>query len=170
MRIEKITEREGRKLLPDLVELLRNTVNNGASVGFIPPLEVETAQLYWLDTFKEIDKGERVLLVSHTDNRLTGSAQLALATKQNGLHRAEVQKVIVHRDFRRRGIGRRLMDSLESAARDLGRTLLVLDTEEGSAGEQLYTDCGYTRVGLIPKYALAANGEFISTVLFYKLI
>jgi len=168
--IEQITEREGRKLLPDLVELLRDTVNNGASVGFIPPLEVETAQRYWLDTFQEVEKAERVLLVSHGDKRLTGSAQLALATKQNGLHRAEVQKVIVHSDFRRRGIGCALMESLEMAARDLGRCLLVLDTEEGSAGEKLYTDCGYTRAGLIPKYALAANGEFISTVLFYKLI
>jgi GNAT superfamily N-acetyltransferase len=96
--------------------------------------------------------------------------QLALVTKQNGLHRAEVQKLLVHTDFRQRGIARALMSAVEEAARAVGRTLLVLDTEQGSIAEQLYERCGYARSGIIPHYALSTDGSLITTVVFYKLL
>ena len=47
--------------------------------------------------------------------------------------------------------------------------LLVLDTERGSNAEQLYQRVGYTRVGVIPQFALNHDGsQLIDTVLFYK--
>jgi acetyltransferase len=62
------------------------------------------------------------------------------------------------------------MRAAEEIARKEGRTLLVLDTEQGSSAEELYVKCGYTRAGVIPRYALGADRSFISTVVFYKLI
>ena len=62
------------------------------------------------------------------------------------------------------------MAAAEHAGRNAGRTLLVLDTEEGSPAEQLYLKCGYTRSGVIPQFALSAGGSLITTVVFYKLI
>ncbi len=51
------------------------------------------------------------------------------------------------------------------------RSLLVLDTEGGSAGERLYERVGYTRVGVIPGFALNHNGStLIDAVFFYKLL
>jgi ribosomal protein S18 acetylase RimI-like enzyme len=96
--------------------------------------------------------------------------QLALATKENGRHRAEVQKLLVHTRFRRRGIARSLMSAVEKAALRMGRTLLVLDTEEGSPAERPYEKCGYARAGIIPQYARSAEGSLISTVIFYRLL
>ena len=168
--IETLTAPEARELLPSLVALLQDIVNGGASIGFVPPLDTKTAERYWLSTITEVANGERVLLVSREANIVTGSVQLALSTKQNGLHRAEVQKLLVHTQFRGRGMGRALMFEVEEAASHSGRTLLVLDTEQGSIAEKLYLTHGYQRVGVIPQYALAANGSLTSTVVFYRVL
>src|SRR5437667_11280627 len=76
---------------PKLVALLQDSVNSGASVGFLPPLPVEVAEEYWLETLNEVSRGKRVLLVSREGEAVTGAVQLALVTKQPSLHRAEVQ-------------------------------------------------------------------------------
>jgi ribosomal protein S18 acetylase RimI-like enzyme len=169
-RIERLSEEQARLLVPQLAALLQDTVQSGSSVGFLPPLTVEAAEEYWLETLSEVAQGKRILLVSSEAEDLTGTVQLALATRQNGLHRAEVQKLLVHTRFRQRGIARALMGAVEESARATGRTLLVLDTEQGSIAEQLYEKSGYTRSGVIPHYALGADGSMITTVVFYKLL
>ena len=169
-KIERLSEEEARPHLQQLAALLQDSVHNGSSVGFLPPVTRETAEEYWLETLSEVAQGKRILLVASEDGRVMGSVQLALAARQNGLHRAEVQKVLVHTDFRRRGLARELMLAAEEAARSAGRTLLVLDTEQGSPAERLYEKCGYTRSGVIPQYALNTEGSLITTVVFYKLL
>ncbi len=169
-KIERLSEEQAKPLLPKLAALLQDAVQSGSSVGFLPPLTLEAAEEYWLETLNEVAQGKRILLVSSEGAGVTGAVQLALATKQNGLHRAEVQKLFVHTSFRQRGIARALMNAVEESARAAGRTLLVLDTEQGSIAEQLYEKCGYTRAGVIPQYALSADYSLISTVVFYKLL
>lgn len=167
---ERLSAEQARPLLPKLIALLQDAVHSGSSVGFLPPLTFKTAEEYWLETLNEVAQAKRVLLVSREAGEITGTVQLALATKQNGLHRAEVQKLLVHTSFRHRGIGRALMSAVEDAARSEGRTLLVLDTEQGSIAEKLYERCGYMRAGVIPQFARTTDGSMISTVLFYKLL
>ncbi|MFN2539687.1 MAG: GNAT family N-acetyltransferase [Mycobacteriales bacterium] len=153
---------------PKLVELLVATVNAGASVSFVAPLSQEAASSYWLSVAEQVARGERIVLA--TDD-LTGCIHLVLATQPNGLHRAEVQKMLVHPAARRQGLGRSLLAAAEAHARTIGRTLLVLDTEQGSAGEDLYRACGWQRVGTIPDFALNGAGTaLIPTVFFYKLL
>jgi ribosomal protein S18 acetylase RimI-like enzyme len=169
--IERLSEEQARPLLPKLVALLQDTVQSGSSVGFLPPLTFEAAENYWLETLDEVAQGKRILLVSsEAGDIVTGTVQLALVTKQNGLHRAEVQKLLVHTGFRHRGIAYALMGAVEESARASERTLLVLDTEQGSIAEKLYEKYGYTRAGVIPQYALSTDGSLITTVLFYKLL
>jgi acetyltransferase len=168
--IEILSGGQAQHILPRLVALLQDSVQSGASVGFLPPLAFEAAEEYWLETLNEVTQGRRILLVASEAGDVAGTVQLALATKQNGLHRAEVQKLVVHTRFRHRGIARALMGAAEEAARKAGRTLLVLDTEQGGAAERLYAKCGYTRAGAIPQYALNAERSLITTVVFYKLI
>ncbi|HEY0079256.1 MAG TPA: GNAT family N-acetyltransferase [Pyrinomonadaceae bacterium] len=169
-KVESLSEEQARPLVPGLVALLQDAVHNGSSVGFLPPVAFDTAEEYWLETLDEVAKERRILLVSSEAGAVTGAVQLALVVKENGRHRAEVQKLLVHTSFRGRGIARALMTAAEEAARAAGRTLLVLDTEEGSVAEKLYEKCGYTRAGVIPQYALTTDGSMISTVVFYKLI
>ena len=60
------------------------------------------------------------------------------------------------------------MADLERWARELGFTLLLLDTVKGDAAEQLYASMGWTRAGEVPNYALRPHGTLCATVYFYR--
>jgi ribosomal protein S18 acetylase RimI-like enzyme len=149
-----------------LSALLIDAVEGGASVGFVGPLKAEEARAYWRGVREELDRG-LLLLAAREGERLVGAVQLAPAQKRNGRHRAEVQKLLVLREFRGRGVGETLMRAIEDEARRLGRWLLVLDTAT-SAAERLYRKLGYQRAGAIPEFAESSAGGFDATVLYYK--
>jgi ribosomal protein S18 acetylase RimI-like enzyme len=151
----------------DLVDLLTDAVNGGASVSFLAPLKPEDAAAYWQKVAADMHKGERILLVALENERVIGSVQLVLATQPNAPHRAEVQKLLVHNQHRRKGIGRALMLAIEEHARRINRWLIVLDTASRAA-EQLYEQVGYTRLGIIPEFALNTGGNPEGTTVFYK--
>ena len=156
---------------PALVALLRDAVDSGASVGFLPPLGADEASAYWTSVIGGLRDGSRVLLVARDGARgLVGAAQLELAVRANAAHRAEVTKVMVHRQARRRGVGRALMLAVEAHARRLGRTTLVLDTRQGDPSEVLYRAVGWTFAGAIPDYARSAGGALDATAFYYKLL
>jgi len=170
LTVAALTAADAIANLDDLTGLLRNVVDDGAAIGFMPPLAAEEACTYWRGIAADLANGPRVLLVAHSDGVLVGSVQLDPAMRPNGLHRAEVQKLMVHTVARRQGVGRALINAVEEAARELGRTLLVLDTRQDDAGESLYRSLGYIEAGSIPNYARSANGELHATVLFYKIL
>ena len=53
-------------------------------------------------------------------------------------------------------------------ARAEGKTLLVLDTVTGDDAERLYERLGWTKVGVIPGYALYPDGRPCDTTVFWK--
>ena len=163
-----MTPAAARAQQPALIELLRDAVESGASIGFLMPFNLALAEKFWADMIADVEANRRVLLAAYDDDRLVGTAQLALAERENSQHRAEVQKVLVHTRARRRGIARLLMQALEAEAQAAARTLLVLDTCAGSDAEHLYQRCGYTAAGRIPNYALFPDGAPCTTVLYYK--
>jgi GNAT superfamily N-acetyltransferase len=79
-----------------------------------------------------------------------------------------VAKLLVRKAWRRRGAARALMAAIESVAREAGRSLLVLDTMQGSTAEQMYRSLGWIEVGPIPDYAAWPDGRLGATVVFYK--
>jgi GNAT superfamily N-acetyltransferase len=75
--------------------------------------------------------------------------------------------MLVHRRARSQGIGSALLQAAEDTARDCAKTLLVLDTASDEA-ERLYERQGWTRVGVIPGYALLPEGGLCATTLYYR--
>jgi len=148
----------------ELSKLLKCVVDDGASIGFLPPLDIADAESYWED----VTSPGVVLFVAVMDGRIAGTVQLHLCRKQNGAHRAEIAKLIMHPDYRRLGIGRALMHAAEQRAVQEGRSLLVLDTREGDPSNELYRSIGYIHAGRIPGFAISANGGLDATVLYYK--
>ncbi len=165
--IARVDATAAQVLLPELIHLLRETVDDGASIGFWSPLTEAEAEHYWREVIADLDAGRRILLVARLGQAVVGSGQLEPAHKRNGAHRAEVQKLMVTPAARRRGIGRTLLSALEDEARLAGRTLLVLDTRRGDPSEQLYTQQGYIRVGVIPRYTIEPDGSHADTVIYY---
>jgi ribosomal protein S18 acetylase RimI-like enzyme len=152
-----------------LADVLVDCVEGGASVGFMLPLDRERAEQFWTAALESTSRNERIVLVAEDEDTgvVVGTVQLMLTAPENQPHRAEISKMLVHRSARNRGIAAALMRAAEEAARDDGRTLLVLDTASDAA-ERLYQRLGWQRVGLIPGYALWPAGGLVDTVVFYK--
>lgn len=170
IHIERLDAGAAQAAIPDLIEILRDVVNAGASVGFLPPLDADEARAYWEDVVADLPGGYRIMLVARQGTRVVGTVQLDLAKRPNGRHRAEVQKLLVHRSVQHRGIARALMAEAERQAQAAGRSLLVLDTRQGDLAEALYERIGFVRAGVIPEFALNAEGGRDATVLFYKIL
>lgn len=160
--------REAAELSPaeyvQLAELIVTVVNDGASIGYLPPMVFADADAYWHSVLGP----NRVLLLAEEAGQIVGSAQLHLEPRPNGNHRAEVAKVMVHPTARRRGLGRALMTRLEEIAQRNDRSLLVLDTREGDPSNDLYLSLGFVEAGRIPGYCRSEKGGFDATVVYYK--
>ncbi|MET0332739.1 MAG: GNAT family N-acetyltransferase [Rhizobacter sp.] len=151
-----------------LCELLVDCVEGGASVGFVSPMSIAKAEVFWRGVGESVARGETVLLVARDgEGRIEGTVQLVLATKENQPHRADVSKLLVHRRARGRGVGALLMREAEAHARRIGRTVLVLDTATPEA-ERLYQREGWSLCGTIPDYALMPDGVLCATTIFFK--
>jgi len=138
-------------------------VAHGAGVNFVAPLDPDVAMGWWRDRVALAQSGAITAIGARDDGaagdgRLLGCVLLIRAPQQNGPHRADVSKLLVHSGARRRGIARALMTELERVARADGRWLLVLDTETGSDADATYRALGWNPVGTIPDYALRTDG------------
>ncbi|MFP2908296.1 GNAT family N-acetyltransferase [Pyxidicoccus sp. 3LFB2] len=152
-----------------LADVLIDCVEGGASVSFMLPMTREKAVTFWRGVAEGVARGERVLLVAEDrEGHIIGTVQLLTALPENQPHRADIAKMLVHRRARRRGVAQRLMAAIDAAAREEGKTVLVLDTVTGGEAERLYERAGWQRVGVVPKFALMPDGAFCGTTFFYK--
>ncbi len=156
---------EGR-VAEQLRRLLIDVVGDGASIGFLPPLSEEEADRYW----GGVAGDDTVLWIARLGEETIGTVQLHLCAKANGSHRAEIAKLMVAPNARRRGVARLLMETAEARAKAEGRSLLVLDTREGDPSNRLYASMGYVQAGRIPSFARSADGTLDATILYYKTL
>lgn len=166
VKIEHIQTLAGNDL-ECLTDILVAVVDQGASVGYLPPLDPNEARAYWRHA---IAQENIALLVARRDGRIAGTVQIEWSPKRNARHRAEVNKLLVHPAAQRLGIGRALMAHLETLARERGWTTLHLDTREGDSSNDFYLAQGWTRAGIIPRWAESADGSLDGTVFYYKLL
>ena len=160
---------EAARRQDQLIELLVDAVEGGASIGFVLPLERGEAAAYWQGVTAGLRAGRLALVATFERDRLAGSVQLGLEPRANGRHRAEVMKLMVRRSHRRRGIGRSLLQAVCEFAQRSGRTLLLLDVRTGDPAEALYRSRGFVRFGEVPRYALDPDGCGLAASSFYYL-
>lgn len=166
--IERLSADEFPGMVEDLARVLLDAFDDGASLGFVEPFDRQAAAAWWHGLAPAVAAGDLAVWVCRTDGGVAGTVGLALEGKPNGRHRAEVIKLIVHRDARGRGLARALLATAEQAAAAAGKTLLLLDTETGSAAEHLYLSEGWTRYGRVPGYATTPDGTLRDCSFFYK--
>lgn len=162
------TPEQAQSLVPALAEILIDCVEGEASIGFMLPLAREEAEAFWRGVAARVAEGSTLLHVAYLDGRPVGTVLLSPEGRPNQPHRADVQKLMVHRRGRDRGIAGALMAALETSARAEGRIVLCLDTATGSSAERLYERLGWQKAGVIPRYALWPRGGYCDTTLFWK--
>jgi GNAT superfamily N-acetyltransferase len=168
-RIEIRRAAPGKQDVPALTDVLVDVVEGGASIGFMHPFSPARAEAFWIGILESAARGERVVLVAEEPDsgEVVGTVQVIPAAPEDQPHRGDIAKMLVHRRARRRGVGEALMEAAEAVALELGLSLLVLDTASPDA-ERLYTRRGWTRLGVIPGFALWPDGRIVDTTFFYK--
>ena len=164
-RLETLSSRE----FGGLCDVLIDCVEGGASVSFMQPMTLAKAAEFWRDVAASMARGERALVVArgqqwrhhrHCAGRCGRAARISRTAPTSP------------RCWCIGGRGGsasvpRYCKAAEDAARDAGRSLLVLDTASDDA-ERLYERSGWQRVGTIPDYALMPDGALCATVVYYK--
>jgi GNAT superfamily N-acetyltransferase len=166
--IRQLTPDEVERALPVLSALLVDAVDSGASVNFMAGFTLAEAEGYWRRQLEGFRGGDRIWLAAEAEGGIVGMVMCVFAPQPNQPYRADVSKMIVHSRMRNRGVGALLMVGIEAAAAKAGKTLLVLDTEAGSAGDRLYRRMGWTPFGTVPGYAYATDGRTCAATFFYK--
>ena len=168
--VERLDVNGARRHRDALAAVLVDCVEGGASVSFMAPFTHDEAREFFESIEPDIAAGARVLLAALLEDKVVGTVQVAAAWPPNQPHRADVAKLLVRRSARNRGIGRLLMQQAEAEARAQGWTLLVLDTVTGDPAERLYERMDWTKVGVIPNFALYPDGRPCDTTVFWKAL
>lgn len=170
INILPVSSAELEEQVASFTELFKETVNGGASLGYVAPLTHNAARDYWLSLRSELDSGLRLLLAAYAEDKLVGSGQLFLPYWPAARHRAEVHKVLVSAAIRGQGVGNQLMTALHETSRRRGRSLILLNTRRGGSAERFYIRLGYREVGVVPGY-IAGPGvlRYDSVILYLEL-
>lgn len=159
----RIIELDGPALgerLTALSDILADSVAGGAAISFMLPLSHADASRFWAqDVQPEVTNRRRILFGAVCDDDILGTVQLITAMPPNQPHRCEIAKMIVAPRARRQGIGRLLLTHVLVRARELGKTLVTLDTRTGDVAEPLYASVGFEVAGVIPDFAWDPDGK-----------
>ena len=164
MRVGILTPDQFEAAIPRLGEILADAVNSGAGVSFMLPFSATDGAAYW----SGVDPEKKRVFAAIENGTIAGVVILERAWAPNQPHRADISKMLVHRDFRRRGVGTLLLKALEDEARRIDLTLLTFDTVTQSPAEAFYRELGYVCAGRIPDYAFSPTGRLDDTTIFYK--
>lgn len=170
MIVRRLFRRDIEVLLGEFVEMTRDVVDDGASLGWASPMDGALAARYWKGRARDVADDAVVLFGGLVDGRLVASVQLERGHFPQSVHRAEVAKLMVRTAYRRRGIARRLMESAETFAAVAGITTILLDTRPGEPVEHLYRSIGYVRTGYVPNAIRGPRGDMQDTIYYYKLL
>jgi acetyltransferase len=168
VKINELKAPPSLELFSELVELLQDAVTGGAPIGWLAVPSTKEARNYWTEVLEAVGRGERALLVATDNHVCAGAIQLAFAPRHNARHRGEIQKLIVHSQYRRRGIGQALVKALENVAVARGLTLLVVDLRSDDPAEHLCRRAGYQFVGTVPDFTQSTKGVFEPTSIYYR--
>jgi acetyltransferase len=111
---------------------------------------------------------ERIVLVAEDDGAIVAMVHVAPSSAGNARHRAEVQRVAVAASARDTGVGRRLLEAAEGAAREQGITLLWLTTHDGTDACAFYEAVVYSKLGVMPSYSQRPDRSLAAAAFYYK--
>lgn len=152
----------------ELAALLLDSIASGASVGYQQALSREEAESTFYRLRGALDNGEINMWIARDEHGLAGVIRLALCNEPDGLNRAAIKSLLVHRRARRQGVGKQLVSALEQAALAQHRGLLFINIQAGTPAEAFYRSQGYRCLGELPDYVCTRDGYYHPAVVYYK--
>lgn len=167
VEIRRLAAAEVLERKSEFIHLLRDAVESGGTIGFVLPAEDDKLDRYWTGVAREMEAGERELFAAFEDGKVVGSLQLAYEKAESVSHRADLQKLFVLRECRRRGIARTLLIEALHRMPALGILMFTITTRYDSPTEKLVTDLRFTRWGVLPHYGVTPEGVLHDASMFY---
>jgi len=152
-----------------LVDLLKDSVANNYSVGFMQDSTEADFEKFWLEEIATCDS-ENGLFLAIAGDQVLGSVIITRELRANGRHRAELRKLLVHSKAQKMGIGTALERLATNYAKEIGLNLLYLDSATTYLIDGVYEKWGWKKSGEIPNFARNPDGALVSTWFFYKLL
>jgi acetyltransferase len=164
----RVAPAEAEAIAPALAALHEDAFRAGMALGTLESIGRDGLERSYREVVAALDDRHRALLVGEEGGEILAMAQLTRSGAMNADHRAEVQRVAVADTARGRGVGRELMAYIETAAGELGVTLLWLTTHEGSEACAFYEALGYAKMGVMPNYSRRPDGTLSPGAFYYK--
>lgn len=155
--------------LYDLCDATDAAIEAGGGFGWVAPPSRDVLERYWRGV---LVVPERHLLVARMDGMICGAVQLVEPTRHNEAQSfsANLLACFIAPWARGHGAGRKLMETAEKLAFEMGYKVLQLDVRETqTAAICLYKSMGYKQWGSNPTYAHVEN-RFIAGLFFNKII
>jgi phosphinothricin acetyltransferase len=114
-----------------------------------------------LDWLKGHGGKDYPVYVAETDATVVGFVYISpYRPGRAALRQTAEISIFVDKEYRRKGIGKRLIEFMESRCGDLGiKTLFAILLDSNDASIKLLENCGYTKWGHLPGIALFDNVE-----------
>ncbi len=136
---------------------------NGVILGLSVPADASEARRFWHDAALAVGRGEKLMVADWRDGLLIGAGTVALARSSAQRHVGEVLLVVAPDQLS----ARRILCGLQDAAAAQGRTLLMLQTQEG-AGAVVCRVEGWRQAGQIPDFIRDGDGLLRPMTLFWR--
>lgn len=156
--------------LNDLCDATDAAIEAGGGFGWVKPPARDVLERYWKGV---LAVPERHLILARVDGVVSGATQLVEPTRHNEAQAflATLIATFTAPYARGLGAGRRLVETAEKLAVEMGYSVVQLDVRETQeAAIHLYEDMGYKRWGINPAYAMvegkAISGYYYSKELF----
>ncbi|MFY0543604.1 arsinothricin resistance N-acetyltransferase ArsN1 family A [Brevibacillus sp. H7] len=161
MLVRKAAERD----LPDILLIYNQGIEDR-----IATLEMDMKDMLFMSKWFEQHKGRYAVLVAEIDSNVVGWASINPYSNRCAYDGVGDLSVYIHRDFRGKGIGQRLLQDLEAVGKENGFHKFVLFTFPfNGLGQGLYRKAGFREVGIFRNQGML-DGKFVDVMAMEKLL
>lgn len=145
----------------DNIQILRMTLDDF--------YEIEDVYNTCFDTFwephnlkSELENINSQYIVAKINSQIVGFAGIWYSVDD-----AHITNIVVHKDFRKNGIGCKLLENLIDLAKEHNKTSLTLEVNvNNTIAQKLYLKYGFENLGIRKKYYKGIEDAFIMTLYF----
>jgi len=145
------------------IKLLSVTVDEDSILGFNQAFFInnDLVSKYIGQTRADIQRGNIALLVATYKKKIIVCCTLKFSHQQTSHHICDLQKGLIHPDYRRNGLLEKSLAYIASVCIKRNIELITLDVRSNSIGHKIWNKCGFSTYGELEDYS-RFNGKSYS--------
>lgn len=146
------------KDLKEIVEVYNQAIKNGSSLAYTNEFTLDDRK----EWFYEHSKDKYPILVAEKDNKILGWISISPYRKgRQALSKTVEVSYFIHNDFKRLGIGSKLLFEMLKRAKELGyKTIIAIVFDKNIGSIKLLVKNNFEKWGFLPEVAEINNNIF----------